>query len=283
VATPGVIVSARTPLEIDLQIKTDDKINCPEMRNAVKTLRATETMPDGDVIEEKVVMWSKIRQLASGFWYKMDPAPPEEWMEARVEWFRFVRDILKQQKEGLDSPLQVANTFADSKLLARWRNVKDEYDPEKNKKDVWISDAVLDYACDWIEDNGGIVWTEHRAFGNKMAARGYKYYGAGPNDDVNILHDKGPFVASIKAHGTGKNLQYYRDCALVVSPPASGPMWEQVLGRLRRPGQKSKVVRYDVLTHFQELQDGIDNAIGDAVYADATLGSPQHLVDAEFI
>jgi superfamily II DNA or RNA helicase len=89
-------------------------------------------------------------------------------------------------------------------------------------------------------------------------------------------------IVSIRAHGTGKNLQAY-SVSLVLTPPGSGATWEQLLGRLHRPGQNADEVLFKVWQHTKELRAAFDQALSDASYIETTLGSKQKLSYANIV
>ena len=101
---------------------------------------------------------------------------------------------------------------------------------------------------------------------------GVPYFGAG---DSRILDWKGPCVASIAAHGTGKNLQHWSS-NLVVIPPTSGQVWEQLLGRTHRQGQQEDTVTAEVYLHHAAYEASMSQAFADALQD--TLGNQQRLL-----
>ena len=111
-----------------------------------------------------------------------------------------------------------------------------------------------------------------------------QYFGAGPEDSRRIadLDGKKAIVASIKAHGTGKNLQAFNR-NLVVTPPADAGVWEQCIGRTFREGQKAEKVTVDVFQHVPELEEALEKATERAKYVWEASGSTQALLDAEWI
>ena len=107
-----------------------------------------------------------------------------------------------------------------------------------------------------------------------MAEAGIPVYGAG-----HYPPEKGPTCAmSIRAHGVGKNLQHGWSNQLVVEPPSSGNVWEQLLGRTHRPGQQADTVRVTVYTHTPAFRDAVLKAKKDAHYIQDTTGSRQKLL-----
>ena len=71
--------------------------------------------------------------------------------------------------------------------------------------------------------------------------------------------------------------------SLVLTPPGSGAAWEQLLGRLHRPGQNADEVLFKVWTHTKELRASFEQALADASYIETTLGSKQKLSYANIL
>jgi hypothetical protein len=84
-------------------------------------------------------------------------------------------------------------------------------------------------------------------------------------------------VASIQAHGTGRNLQMFSR-NLVVSCPSAGADWEQLLGRTHRQGQQADEVEYDF---FDTFDHEVKTAVKDAAYIKDILGQDQRLLFAD--
>jgi superfamily II DNA or RNA helicase len=102
-------------------------------------------------------------------------------------------------------------------------------------------------------------------------------YRSGDEIDTNNLPDVAAF--SISAHGTGLNLQQY-DKAVIIEPPGSGLRWEQLLGRLHRPGQLADEVNFYVLSHTPQLRRSFVNALEDSRYIQDSTQQPQKLTFA---
>ena len=183
----------------------------------------------------------------------------------------------------MDSPLLVAKAAADGVLdlpeYAIWTEVRDSCEPSTEA--VWMDRKVLENAADWAKDRKGILWYEHREIGIALAAMtGLPHYGAGAEG---ILSERGDrsIIASIRAHGTGKNLQHFHE-NLILSPPTSGTTWEQLLGRTHRPGQESDEVEVWIYRHTPEMKQALEKAKADAEYQRATTGNDQKLLSATF-
>ncbi|NVJ09626.1 hypothetical protein HUW63_30935 [Myxococcus sp. AM001] len=77
----------------------------------------------------------------------------------------------------------------------------------------------------------GIVWVERPEIGQRIAkVAGVPFYGGGPEASATIIRESGrrSIVASLRAHGTGKNLTMFSR-TLFVNPPADGAAWEQAI------------------------------------------------------
>ena len=277
-STWGVVATSESSIGTALVVQQRAVQMPPAVADAISGLRDTWETPNGDEIQYAPEIWRYSRELACGFFYRWDPAPPKPWLYARKAWRQFVRETLKHSRL-LDSPLQVANANPNHPLLHAWTAVRGQY--KINSVPVWIDDYVVNDAVEWMEQNEGIVWVEHRAVGERIAElSGRRYYGGGMAASKDILDAKGPFVASIKAHGTGKNLQHM-STNLVVSAPPSGSVWEQMLGRTHRLGQEADQVLVEFYLQCDEIREGFEKALADAEYLQYTLGQQQKLLYAD--
>jgi hypothetical protein len=125
-------------------------------------------------------------------------------------------------------------------LLARWREVRDTY--KATTVAEWIDDAPLKAAIERAGDEC-IIWTRHRAAGERLRQLGVPFFGADTNPAA--VAGKRTIACSIQAHGTGKNLQAWSK-NLILTMPANATTAEQLMGRTHRPGQKSAEVSFDV-------------------------------------
>jgi len=281
VETPAVVASREDDLGVSLRIQRYEMYVPENVRAALSKLRDTWETPNGDIVTEAVDLWRHARELALGFWYRWEPPAPREWMDARREWKRYVRETLKNNRRGLDTELQVWNECAregTSKVWKDWRDIKDAFKPKSIAE--WVSYFALKYCSDWLRE-GGIVWTEHVAFGEELAKRTpYTYFGAG---DSRILDTTDrAIIASMSAHGQGKNLQRWNR-NLITAPPSSGKVWEQLIGRTHRQGQEADEVPVDVMLHAPELEAAFAQARADAVYLEDALGNRQKLNYADVV
>jgi len=286
--TPGVVATRENLLGTSLRVVPFEGLVMPRnVERLAQQMRTTWATPNGDIITEAVELWRHMRELSLGFYYRWDPVPPREWLEARAEWKKCVRETLTHNQRHLDTELQVWNECEREELLSAdhpwhaWKAIKDTF--KLHTVAEWVDDFAVQACCRWLEarteDEPGICWVEQQAFGAAVAAAsGKPYFEAGDNG---ILECEAPaIIASQQSHSEGKNLQRY--CrALVTSPMASGKSWEQTLGRLHREGQQADEVVFEVFLHAPELLASFGQALSDARYLEDTFGNRQKLCYAD--
>ena len=217
--------------------------------------------------------------------------PPDSWLSPRRAWAKFVRDTLARSR-SLDSEKQVADACARGDLpdgeYRAWLAVRDTF--QCRTLPVWHDESVLDLCAAWLAKEKGICWVEHTWFGKALSQKtGLSYYGQSGLDaknnslvDWSIAISKGeskpgPFIASVAANGTGKNLQAWNK-NLIVSCPTGASVWEQLLGRTHRQGQLADEVSVDVLIGCIEHVDAWKRACAEARMASDMLGAPQKIL-----
>lgn len=292
VETPGVVATSEGAIGTSLVFSERPLKAPPEVREALKVMRETWTTPDeGEAFDDILTLHRYARQLAAGFYYrwtwpKGEPAAVRAaWLDARKAWNREVANFLTYRaKPGIDSPLLLAKACADGRVSSmnyeRWADLKDTAQPAVEA--VWLSDYLVKDAVAWGKENVGIIWYEHASLGAAIAkAGGFPLFGPGAEG---ILKEKGQrtIVASIKAHGTGKNLQDFSR-NLVTTAPTSGTVWEQLLGRTHRPGQQADEVTVEVYRHTLEMRSAMTKALRDAEYQEKTTGNQQKLLFATYL
>lgn len=218
------------------------------LRDVIKDVELTNMRPDGEMLDEYDLP-DCLCQLAMGFYYRWDPEPPEWWLVPRRAYNAYVRAVLDEHIDGFDSPLMVVNALDNPAaviqppeadrgraLLKVWRSVQDKFEP--NTVPVWLTDEVLRRVATKTQP-GTLIWIKHQAAGHMLEQLGVPYYGAGTHPE-----DAKPgstIALSIPAHSTGKNLQAWSS-NLVLHPPANADLWEQLIGRTHRAGQKADEV-----------------------------------------
>ncbi len=270
VETPGVVASQGKGCQSSILIAPWDVEVPAVIRDALKNLRKTWELPDGQQIVSAADLWRHAREISLGFWYRWEPAPPDEWVEIRREWCAFVREVLSRSRT-LDTESQVLEKHPDRAV--DWLAVRPTYTPQTVPE--WITTDVLDAV-----DFDGIVWVEHRIVGEYLDRR-FPYYGELGRGRLGDIDDaKGPICASIAACSEGRNLQrYHRN--LLLSVPTTGDRWEQLLGRTHREGQTADTVEVEVYFGCLESRRGFDQAVSDASYQSAITGETRKLCVAD--
>jgi hypothetical protein len=282
--TPGVVATQDPGVACSLQISAVELDIAAECEDHFRKLRVDWETPDGHPFSMATDLWRHARELACGFYYRWNPRPPDEWLDARRDWCAFVREIVHHGRL-YDSELQVAQACAQGKLrdgeYRTWREVRDTFKP--NTETVWIHDRTLELAALWLECEGGLCWVEHVGFGTALEElTGIPYYGRqGKNRHGEPIDEaRDPAIVSVASNAEGRNLQHYHS-NLVVSAPPNGGLWEQLLGRTHREGQQSDEVTVDAYMACIEQWSGFQRARSDAQYIEQVTGQAQKLVFAD--
>jgi hypothetical protein len=239
----------------------------------------------------------------------------DKWKAARKEWHKELRDKLKHGGAHMDSPLlclQAAIRWHDGYVYVEkdedgnekrryeippksskgprptwnstfwplWKEVRNTAFPETEA--VWIDDFLVQDSLKWLSEGPGVLWYEFSAFAARLVARrgAGAFTLAGPGEDgnrvVRSLTGREAVVASIRAHGTGKNLQQFAR-AHVANPPSDGATWEQLLGRHHRTGQEADEVTFSTYRHTEAFRAAVEKARDLSEYIEGTLGTTQRL------
>lgn len=289
--TRGVVCSAESAVNNSL-VFTERKLSiAPEVTKALSDLDMTWCRPDGEEMSTALEKAALEAQFACGFFYRWKwpgGVVDQEWMKARAAWHKAIREVLKANHPDYDSPLRIAQAIHLGKLKTSW--VLSAYEgwgkvkhrPHPPTETVWLSGFMVDDAVAWglerLEEGApGIIWYEHAAVGQALAEKGIPTYGRG----VEIPETGAPLVAaSIRCHGTGKNLQHGFAKNLVLSMPAMGATVEQLVARTHRPGQKEDEVTFDYYTHTRQAVRAVRMAYRDAMYQQDSHGMAQKLLMA---
>lgn len=303
VQSPGVVGSTEQDVECSLVIR-ERKVEVPlGVAEAIRELERTWAIGDEE-IDSAATMAAKGREMSCGFYYVWDwpnGVKDVEWIQARKDWNRAVRDVLAHRsRPGLDSPLLVCNAAMRGTLgsyekeWAAWAAVKDR--PQPPTKPVWIDDFLCRDAEAWAEwavgkkdgsAGDGIIWYGHGAVEEWLKANTrIPVFGAGTSEEVIAMAAADiapPVVAlSVHSHRKGKNLQHHWSQAYFIYCPANGEAWEQAVGRVHRRGQKEDRVLIDVALHTRPVRGAWDAALASARYIeDASPAGPQKLCYAQ--
>lgn len=224
---------------------------------------------------------------------------------AEQEYHRDLRRFLEEAPIGLDTPMEVGRACAqrDGRVpgdLYRLWSARKDLDfvgmPERLKRAVRVCPFKVDAAVAWAAERaaGCMVWYDRIEVGQWLAEALREsdlhplHCPAGADDQLCAVGDperggRGDrvVVASINAHGTGKNLQAFQE-QLFVQWPRSAKTAEQALGRLHRNGQTADELtasRMDT-TEFDIVNFAA--CLNDAVYVQQTTGGRQKVVYANY-
>lgn len=299
IETPGVVATAEGAIGTSLLMEERKAPPVPiEVATAIAHLNNTWERPDGELFYEALDVARCARELASGFYYRWiyprgEPEPlRKEWKAVRKAWHQELREKLKRPRPHMDSMLLLCQAAArhlegydgplptwETDFYSEWLAIRDRVQPETEA--VWISEFLVRDAAAWLKENIGIAWYEHTAFGEKLAElSGVPFYGPGTEPELLEKGDRA-IIASIRAQGTGKNLQAFSN-NLFANMPNDSAAWEQAIGRTHRNGQAADEVRVSVYQHVPAFRDALDRAKGYAEYVEQTTGSKQKLVYATY-
>ncbi len=292
VQTPGVVTTPESSVGTAL-IFHERRVKVPAVvTDAMTKMTQTWVTPGEDEITDALTFWRHARELAAGcylrwIWPRNEPlALRKEWLDARREWHREIRDYLTHRAgPGLDSPLLLARAAAAGKWASMsyeaWSHIHKQCRPTSEV--VWISDFLIKDAVEFGTKKPGIIWYSIDGVGREIAkAGGWPLYGAASEDTTNILDETGrrTIVASVASRSQGLNLQQF-NCNLFTSPMSNNKDWEQATGRSHRQGQLADEVNVHLYLHGP-LRDGFKSAIKDAQFVEGVLGAKQRLCYASY-
>jgi hypothetical protein len=283
-STPGV-VSQLSVDDSDASIYLEywDPEIPPEISELIKKLYGEEACdPNGDPIIDPLKSYQYLRQLVCGFFYKwLIPGPPH-WMELRKGWKRQVRHILDDRIPGIDTETDVKRMCAvqNDEVLAAWLAVEKDFVPETVA--VWEDLSVMEQLID-ICEGSELIWVEHTEVGEKLSElTGFPYFHKkGLHKGVPVEAYAGKSVIlSVESNKEGRNLQAWSR-NIVVTPPSTGEVWEQLIGRTHRFGQMADEINVIVMLGHPNISNTMEKAFSDARYQQALNGSQHKLLLAD--
>lgn len=295
----GVVASEESALGSPLEIRKLELSMSAGVNKALHNLDKVWERPDGWEIVDILDKARILRQVQLGGFYRWkDPTPEQlELLRLRADMAREVNKYLKTHKRraDMDSPgliVEHVRRTRNEKLhvnteFVTVHQVVNAYDSMADKVDlpetewVWIDRELVNQIVTWCLRRKTAVWTNVVEFGKELARQlGVPYYGRGEAAILGILHETGrrSVVASIQAHGEGRNLPMWSD-ALVLAGIPTGEVWEQLIGRHHRPGQLADKVTVHVPDFYW---DDLQAAKKDARYIQETLGNQQKLLMARY-
>lgn len=259
-----------------LEFKRLDYEFSDDLTQAFMQLRGLWETPDNWPIPDPPSLWRHGRDLACGYYYRWNPRPPKHWFYAYRAWALYVRQVIHNRRLRLNTEAQVAQACAGGRLAPdlynAWQQVKPDYEPRTEP--LWLDREALDLAYDWLMTQEGIVWVEDVALG-EMLSRYTKvpFYGPGKC----LSQALGPVIASVEAQAQGPNLkQWHRN--LVLSCPADGCSWEQMIRRTHHDDQPADKVKFEIVLACKEQIQSLYQALSDARFLESTTGQPQKLI-----
>lgn len=285
--TVGVVTSKEITCPVALNIHMVRDIKPPdEILRALEDVHTNNRTPYGEVFDDPLSEHRYAQQIALGYWLRWvwpGGQVDTEWLRIRADWHTELRDLLRRAPAGRDSPMLMTNAVIRGEVQASfyedWAKIKDRYADTGGtppSEAVWISDYAV-RECMKIQE--GVVWYNGRAFGEALRRSGMTVFMSG--DDAAIMNTKAKvFAASIRSHGTGKNLQAW-STATCVSPPASGDTTEQLIGRHHRVGTTADEINFSFWNFTHAQKSAIKSARKDAEMMHA-IQNPQRLVLATY-
>lgn len=276
----GIISVASGDCSASIQIDRWRPKLSDELRETISRTAVSSMRPDGELLDERELPDCLCR-LALGHYRIWDPMPPDWWLHPRRGWYAYVQAIRDERLPGFDSQAQVeagveAGTApypADGRaLLDAWRAVEKEFEP--NPVAVWLDEDPLRQAVEAAGDDC-LIWTRYRDVGGRI---GVPYFGEG----TNAANGRGTIAVSVRAQGTGKNLQHKWHRNLVLTPLASASLWEQLISRTHRRGQKADTVYVTTIDAIPYHRDVMSRVRAEARATQRASGSIQKLCVADW-
>ena len=277
---PGIIAAKSVDIDASLRIETH-KIKIAEIQEEIQKLEKTWSLPNGSEFCEAVDLWRHSCELSQGFYYEWAEEPPAEWLATRASANKFVRDKLKRTRK-FETPGQIFSAFKDELPIKKWAEIKNTY--RIKTRPVWVTKALMHSAVDWATANKGLVWVAHRAVGECLETLGIPYFHSHgkTSQRKSIMDHDGAAAVSIDAVSEGFNLQKW-SCNLVLSCPANGARWEQLIGRTHRSGQSADFVNFELWFAALVQMRNFKKAVQDAEYIQQITGQAQKLCYADKI
>ncbi len=271
----GVVLTGKDVVSSSLNLYGKSERIPKSLIKAINEVFAAKLMADalGDfqldmqMIENSQHLWKDVDafalrayfQMVMGFLYVWDwqGQPDEEWLSARSMYGKAIRQVLDLELEGIDSPAMVEQNIdlLPESFQKFFYMAKKEWDMHKHKekpptKCLWLDDYFVNAIKSWVkkreDDQSFIIWVGMSELGNRLEQElGIPYYRGGTEIPKEIAHR---CIASIKSHGTGKNLQAW-NINLVAHPLSDPATWEQLIARTHRHGQEADEVELHYFKH----------------------------------
>lgn len=288
--TRGVVMTTKPTIDTRIEIRLLETPRSEKIEEAQRHLESSWTRPDGWELAFGLEVAHVRRQLLLGGFYRIDwpdHYPVRAILDARREYARAIRELLGDEA---DTPGLVEAAIRRGVFTApsfdRWNDLQRSF-PTPPSRWVWIDHGRRRAFVRALEEHGGetpsLVWSGYRSPAQRLAKdERFPFYGQGLEAARGVESEARrteprTIVLSTKAHGTGRNLQAWCQ-SWIYEASRSALLWEQLIGRTHRTGQRARVVR---LFLFDCWRDQLAHAIEEAHYIEKTTGNKQRLLMAE--
>ena len=291
------------------------------LKELIKQVEECWLTPGGDEIEHAFHLWKWLNELSAGFYNELYWPDVETVARRKNVANEQAVELLKRAKEhhavmqlynaelraflknthlrGMDTPMLVGAEFArygnrnikNERLYEYWMQARAMREacplmPDRDSRVKRICGYKIQQAKQWAQENQhGIIWYYHDGIGEWLheAIPEAIYCPAGDRFNELILTTQDKLViASITAHGTGKNLQFHEN-NFVVQSPRSASTFEQMLGRTHRNGQQADELFVTLAIHRDPNGPSFDELnfaamLNDALYIHQTTGQRQKAI-----
>lgn len=301
-STPGIVSTEDAGSGATLLVRAVPTMLPDVVLDALDTLDELWRRPDGEELPGPLDVARCREQLRQGFFYRWawpDGIADEDWLEARSDWHRAIRAIVRLGREGIDSPKLVRDALLDGsleqwvsttrtfphalvdELYRAWEAWQPEsLKPEPPTEAIWLSEFMIDDVCRWSLDalhakRRALIWYSTNELAEVLQANGVPvcWPGAEPDEALPVV------AVSIASHGTGKNLQAW-SANLVTGWPPSGRRIEQLIARTDRHGQQADEI---LIEFFDHDVDRFHDCVSDARYIADTTGNAQRILFATLL
>ena len=230
----------------------------------------------------------------------------QEHHAALQNYHRVLRQFIKHcAKPGLDTPMQIGlemkrngakNVWGE--LYEAWMEARDlAFDdmPERMSIPTPVCDYKIRHAVKWAKNHKrGLVWFHHKAMG-RWAAEAMQEAGIEnavwcPSEsdrtgmDTFVVDPKNKdkiLVCSMNGHGTGKNMQHFKD-QLFMQFPRDSSLVEQVIGRTHRTGQTADELTVHTNNTIDFDHYNMAACLVDTIYQQQTMDDRKKLLYASW-
>lgn len=277
--------------------------------------------PSGDTIEHAIHSFRWLYELSAGFYNELVWPSAQEYAKRKglstekeaAEILQRARDhhdlaqifakllrkwLSAHNQAGRDTPLLVRSDMAQhgakhvgAELYAAWQDMRAaEFEgmPERDSRAVRVCDYKVRAAVEWASGlkSGGIIWAWNQelvSWIHEMLPGSTKAdAGEASNRAItDVKHADKIFVASIAAHGEGKELQHFQE-QYFAQWPRGARVAEQALARLHRLGQTADELTVNVNNTTLFDQMNFAACLVDALYIQQTTGNRQRVIYAGY-